>query len=95
LINPGSNKMEDDQFIQKMQQKIQRLTDRRVDLEIDREEVNQLQVDLVREIPVVVFGSNVLEYAGFARMCMEYAVESIRRERTIDTLEFHLLLARN
>ena len=87
--------MEDDQFIKRMEQKIQRLTDRRVDLEIDREEVNQLQVDLGREVPMVVFGSNVLQYAGFARMCIEYAVESIRKERTIDTLEFHLLLARN
>ena len=87
--------MEDYQFIKRMEQKIQRLTDRRVDLEIDREEVNQLQVDLGREVPMVVFGSNVLQYAGFARMCIEYAVESIRQERTIDTLEFHLLLARN
>ena len=87
--------MEDDQFIKRMEQKIQRLTDRRVDLEIDWEEVNQLQVDLGREVPMVVFGSNVLQYAGFARMCIEYAVESIRQERTIDTLEFHLLLARN
>jgi len=87
--------MEDDQFIKRMEQKIQRLTERRVDLEIDREEVNQLQVDLGREVPMVVFGSNVLQYAGFARMCIEYAVESIRQERTIDTLEFHLLLARN
>ena len=87
--------MEDDQFIKRMEQKIQRLTDRRVDLEIDREEVNQLQVDLGREVPMVVFGSNVLQYAGFARMCIEYAVESIRQERTIETLEFHLLLARN
>ena len=87
--------MEDDQFIKRMEQKIQRLTERRVDLEIDREEVNQLQVDLGREVPMVVFGSNVLQYAGLARMCIEYAVESIRQERTIDTLEFHLLLARN
>ena len=87
--------MEDYQFIKRMEQKIQRLTDRRVDLEIDWEEVNQLQVDLGQEVPMVVFGSNVLQYAGFARMCIEYAVESIRQERTIDTLEFHLLLARN
>ena len=87
--------MEDDQFIKRMEQKIQRLTERRVDLEIDWEEVNQLQVDLGREVPMVVFGSNVLQYAGFARMCIEYAVESIRQERTIETLEFHLLLARN
>lgn len=87
--------MEDEKFIEQMHQKLQRLTQRRVDLVIDQEEVNQLQVDLGLEVPRVVFGSNVLEYAGFARMCIEYAVESIRRERTIDTLEFHLLLARN
>ena len=87
--------MEDDQFIERIRLKIERLTQRRVDLEIDREEVNQLQVDLGREVPRVVLGSNVLRYSGFARMCIEYAVASIRVQRPIDVLEFHLLLARN
>jgi hypothetical protein len=87
--------MDDEQFIEKIHSKIERLTQRRVDLEIDREEVNQLKVDFAREVPRVVLGSNVLRYSGFARMCIEYTVESIRQERTIDTLEFHLLLARN
>ncbi|MCH7713122.1 MAG: hypothetical protein IIC99_05820 [Chloroflexi bacterium] len=89
------NEMDDEQFIERIHLKIERLTQRRVDLEIDREEVNQLQVDLGLEVPRVVLGSNVLRYSGFARMCIEYAVESIRQQRTIDTLEFHLLLARN
>ncbi len=94
IAETRSGNMENEQFIQRMQQKIQRLTERRVNLEIDREEVNQLPVDLGPEIPGRL-GANVLQYAGFARMCMEYAVESIRRDRTLDTLEFHLLLARN
>ncbi len=87
--------MDDEQFIEKIHLKIERLTQRKVDLEIDLEEVNQLQVDLGREVPRVVLGSNVLRYSGFARMCIEYAVESIRKERAINMLEFHLLLARN
>jgi hypothetical protein len=40
-------------------------------------------------------GRNILEYAGFARMCVEYAVESIRQQRAITPIEFHMLLARN
>ena len=36
-----------------------------------------------------------IRYAGFARMCIEYAAASIQEQRPIDMLEFHLLLARN
>jgi len=42
-----------------------------------------------------VLGANIFQYAGFARMCVEYAVASIKKDRPIDVLEFHLLLARN
>ena len=87
--------MEDDEFVARIHRKIERMTQRAVEVQVDREELNQLQVDLHREVPLVVVGSNVLRYSGFARMCIEYAVESIKQQRTIDTLEFHLLLARN
>lgn len=40
-------------------------------------------------------GTNAIHYAGFARMCIEYATESIRNQRKIDILEFHQLLVRN
>ncbi len=71
------------------------MTGRSIQLEIDQEETNQLKVEFHREVPLVVLGANIFQYSGFARMCVEYAVESIRQQRPIDVLEFHLLLARN
>ena len=87
--------MDDEQFLERIHQKIERLTGRAIHLEIDQEETNQLKVELEREVPLVVLGANIFQYSGFARMCVEYAVESIRQQRPIDVLEFHLLLARN
>jgi hypothetical protein len=87
--------MENEEFISRIREKIERLTQRHIELMIDEVEANQLQVDFEREVPLVLLGSNVYQYAGFARMCVEYAVESIRKQRPIDVLEFHLLLARN
>jgi len=87
--------MDDQDFIQRIQAKIERLTGRSVELSIDHQEANQLQVQLQREVPLVVLGSNISRYPGFARMCIEYAVASIRQQRPIDRLEFQLLLARN
>ena len=87
--------MDDEQFLERIHQKIERLTGCAIQLEIDQEESNQLKVELEREVPLVVLGSNIFQYSGFARMCVEYAVESIRQQRPIDVLEFHLLLARN
>ncbi len=87
--------MENEEFIRRLQDKIERLTERTIDLRIDQEEANQLQIELESEVPRVVLGSNVYKYSGFARMCVEYSVASIREQRNIDTLEFHLLLARN
>jgi len=87
--------MDDQQFADSIQRKIERLTERSIEFQVDREEADQLQVDLEREVPLVVMGSNIFQYSGFARMCIEYAVASIRQQRPIDMLEFHLLLARN
>ena len=87
--------MDNERFLERIHQKIERLTGRAIELEIDQEETNQLKVELQREVPLVVLGANIFEYSGFARMCVEYVVESIRLQRPIDVLEFHLLLARN
>ncbi len=87
--------MENEEFVQRIRDKIERLTERSIDLRIDYEEANQLQIELEPEVPRVVLGFNVYKYSGFARMCVEYSVASIRERRNIDTLEFHLLLARN
>jgi len=87
--------MENQQFVQRLHDKIERLTEGRIDLEIDHEDGSQLRVELERETPLVVLGFNIFKFSGFARMCVEYAVESIRKQRPIEILEFHLLLARN
>ncbi len=87
--------MDDQQFLLRVGEKIKRLTGRQVELRVDDDDANKLQVELEREIPLVVVGANIYEYAGFARMCIEYAAASIQRQRPIDVLEFHLLLARN
>ncbi len=87
--------MDDEEFIQRIVEKIQRLTGTRVDVEVDREDRGKLEIELNGEVPKVVLGANVFRYAGFARMCVEYAVASIKQDRPIEELEFHLLLARN
>ena len=83
--------MDNDEFIQRLREKIERLTEGPIDLE----DLNRMQVELGPEVPRVMLGANIYKYSGFARMCVEYAVASIRERRDIEPLEFHLLLARN
>ena len=87
--------MENEELLQRIRDKIERLTQRPIDLRIDHEDANQLQVELEPEVPRVVLGTNIYKYSGFARMCVEYSVASIREQRNIDAQEFHRLLARN
>ncbi|MDA0734377.1 MAG: hypothetical protein O2909_04815 [Chloroflexi bacterium] len=87
--------MKNEQLVWQIRKKIERLTQRSVDLVIDESESANFRVDLAGEIPQVILGSDIFEYAGFARMCVEYVVESIRQQRLIAELEFHVLLARN
>jgi hypothetical protein len=87
--------MDNEEFVQRIKEKIERLTQRSVELVVDEDNPEELRLDLEREVPRVVLGANIYQYSGFARMCVEYAVESIRRERSIEALEFHMLLARN
>ncbi|MEE8465823.1 MAG: hypothetical protein V3S68_05045 [Dehalococcoidia bacterium] len=87
--------MEDDIFVDRIREKIERMTGRQVELRIDEEDRGQIGVELHGEMPVVTLGVNVLEYSGFARMGIEYAVACIREERAINPVEFHVLLARN
>ena len=75
--------MNDQQFIDRIQEKIERLTGRDIELKIDEDDGGQLGVDFDRDVPVVVMGRNIFEYSGFARLCTEYAVASIREQREI------------
>ena len=87
--------MNDQQFIDRIQDKIENLTGREIELRIDDDNGGQLEVDFSREVPLVIMGHNIFEYSGFARLCTEYAVASIRQQRVIPEIEFQLLLARN
>lgn len=87
--------MNDQQFIDRIQEKIENLTGRDIELRIDDDNGGQLEVDFSREVPLVIMGHNIFEYSGFARLCTEYAVASIRQQRVIPEIEFQLLLARN
>lgn len=87
--------MNDQQFIDRIQEKIESLTGREIELRIDDDNGGQLEVDFSREVPLVIMGHNIFEYSGFARLCTEYAVASIRQQRVIPEIEFQLLLARN
>lgn len=87
--------MENQEFVLRMKEKIERLTERAIELRIDPGDETHLEVDFNREVPLIVLGSNAVRYSGFARMCIEYAVASVRERREIDLMEFHLLLARN
>ena len=81
--------------MERIQEKIERMTGRQVELRIDEEDASQMGVELRDDIPLVILGNNVRQYPGFARMGIEYAVACIREERAIDSMEFHVLLARN
>ena len=87
--------MDDSEFLNRLQSKIERLTGKAISLVIDESEVNKLDVDLDSAIPQVMLGAAVFQYPGFARMCTEYAVASIRQGRGMGTLEFHMILVRN
>ncbi len=87
--------MDDDAFVARLKDKLERITDRDVESRVVDEDPNYLGVDLEGLIPRVVLGSNIYDYPGFARMCLEYAAASINESRHIGELEFHMLLARN
>ena len=87
--------MENDKFVERLHNKLERVTNRDVQISVTDDDPNFLDVDLDAAVPRVVMGSNVYEYPGFARMCVEYAAASINEGRHIGELEFHLLLARN
>ena len=87
--------MESDKFVTRLHNKLERVTNRDVHVSVTEDDPNYLEVDLEAVVPRVVLGSNIYQYPGFARMCVEYAAASINEGRQIGELEFHLLLARN
>ena len=87
--------MDDEQFIANMKEKIERLVGREIELEVDPESENPVVLDMNLPVPKVVFGAQILEYPGLARMAVEYTAACIKEERALEPLEFQLLLRRN
>lgn len=87
--------MDDQEFLDGIKDKIEKLTGVAISLDIDHQDQSALRVEREGTIPKVVMGSHVLEYSGFARLAVEYAVASLRAGRDLDTLEFQILLSRN
>ena len=87
--------MDDNEFLDKIKDKIEKLSGVAIRLDLDREDQSALRVEREGPTPTVVVGSHVLEYSGFARMATEYAVACLRAGRDLDQLEFQILLARN
>ncbi len=87
--------MDDQEFLDRIKAKIERLTGTEIRLHLDVASENQIKLDLERPIPEVTLGSNILQHSGFARMAIEYAVASIRQKRELGLLEFQVLMARN
>ena len=87
--------MDDEEFLRRVRAKIERLAGTEIHLEIDAADESRMSVDLGASVPRVMVGSSVLQYSGFARMAIEYAVASIRERRELGRLEFRALLGRN
>ena len=87
--------MDDDQFIQRMQQRIQESTGVDVSLELDHEQTGEVDVFLTDAQPRVVMGADALQHAGLARMFIQYAILCIKEGRKVDHEEFTLFLRRN
>ena len=87
--------MDDREFLARIKARIEKLTGSEIQLHLDRTDRNRIKVELDRQVPEVILGSNALQYAGFARMAIEYAVASMRKKKELGSLELHVLLARN
>lgn len=87
--------MDDDTFIQRMQQRIHESTGVEVSLEIDHDEPGDVDVFLTDQKPRVVMGADALKHAGLARMFIQYAILCINENRKVDHEEFTRFLRRN
>lgn len=87
--------MDDDTFIQRMQQRIHESTGVEVSLEIDHDEPGDVDVFFTDDRPRVVMGADALKHAGLARMFIQYAILCIKENRKVDHEEFTRFLRRN
>lgn len=87
--------MDDEEFVKRIKDKIERLTAREVEVVVDSEASDSVALDMTASTPRVVLGAQLLQHSGIVRMAIEYVVASINRGRELRSLEFQLLLRRN
>ena len=87
--------MDDEEFIQRMQQRIQESTGVTVELEVDHEQPGEIDVYLNGPQPRVIMGADALKHAGLARMFIQYAILCVNENRKVDHEEFTRFLRRN
>ncbi len=89
------NAMDDKEFIDRLRSKMETSTGVAVDLVIDRQDKRHLSIDFTTKTPSIVFGADVLEHPGLARMFSQYAILCINQRREVTELEFLMFLRRN
>ncbi len=87
--------MDDNEFIQRMRQRIQESTGVEVALELDHVQAGDVDVILTGPQPRVLMGADALQHAGLARMFIQYAILCITEGRKVDQDEFTRFLRRN
>ena len=87
--------MEDQEFIDRLKEKVEDTAGTPIDFHINREEERRLSIDFSGTVPKVVFGSGVLTYPGLARMFSQFAILCLKEGRQVSELEFLTFLRRN
>ncbi len=87
--------MDDEEFVDRMKEKIETTAEMSIELVIDSEDKRRLEVDLSPTMPKVIFGSDALIYSGLARMFSQYAILCLKERRMVEQQEFLLFMRRN
>jgi len=87
--------VDDEEFVKRIKEKIERLTAREVEVVVDSEASDSVALDMTASTVKVVLGAKLLQHSGVVRMAIEYVVASINRGRELRSLEFQMLLRRN
>ena len=91
----GDVAVDDEEFLRRIREKIERLAAREVEFLVDSEATDSVALEMTAAMPRVVFGSKVLEHPGLVRMAIEYVVACMKQGRELQPLEFQLLLRLN
>jgi len=87
--------MDDQEFIQNMQKRIEDSAGVAITLEFDNDQREDIDVFFSGEKPRVVIGADALVQAGLARMFMQFAILCLREGRKVEQEEFLRFRRRN